>query len=234
MNKIALVTGGSQGYGKAIAKNLIEDGYKVIIAARGTELLNQVANEIGCYDTISMDVTSALEWESTLSYIKNKYGKLDVLVNNAGGAIKVIDTIQLDAKEINNIISLNLNSAIYGASLFGKLMMEQRNGIIINIASACAKHAWPGWSVYSAAKAGLVSFSKGLYVELQPHNVKVSCIIPGAGATDFMKHAGGTNLEMKLQADDVGKAVSYICKLPSHVVIEEMIVWGIDQVIAPL
>jgi NADP-dependent 3-hydroxy acid dehydrogenase YdfG len=232
--KTVLITGGSQGYGKAIADNLVKAGFKVIIAARSEELLKQVKEEIKCEDYIVMDVTSALDWEKTFIYIKNKYGRLDVLINNAGGAISVNETINQSIKDIDQIIGLNLNSVIYGSRIFGSLMKEQRSGTIINIASVCAKHAWPGWSVYGAAKAGVLEFSKGLYTELQPYNIKVTCVIPGAGATDFMQHAGGTNKKMRLQPEDIGKAIVYLCKLPEHVVIEEMKIWGNDQVVIPL
>jgi short-subunit dehydrogenase len=80
----------------------------------------------------------------------------------------------------------------------------------------------------------VLGFSKNLYVELQPFGVRVSCLIPGAGATDFMKHAEAQNMDMKLSADDVAKAMLGICMLPNHVVVEEMIVWGIDQRVVPL
>jgi len=113
-------------------------------------------------------------------------------------------------------------------------MKKQRSGTIINVTSACAKQAWPGWSVYAAAKWGALGFSKNLYVDVQPFGVRVTCLIPGAGATDFMKNAGGENLDMKLQAEDVGQTMLDICKLPSHVVIEEVSVWGNDQVVIPL
>lgn len=232
--KIALVTGGSQGYGKAIAEQLVKEGMKVIIAARDEVLLKQAKESIGCCDYISFDVTSAYEWEKAYAYINNKYSGLDVLINNAGGAIAVKYTVEQSASDIDKIIDLNLKSVIYGSKLFGSLMKKQRSGIIINISSVCAKHAWPGWTVYAAAKAGVVEFSKGLYVELQPFNVRVSCLIPGAGATNFMEHAGGVNKTAKLQPSDIAEAVTYLCKLPDYVFMEEMTIWGNDQVVLPL
>ncbi len=232
--KTALVTGGSQGYGKAIARKLVEAGAHVIIAARNREPLVEAKAQIGCDDYLTMDVACAGDWERVAGRIMDRYGRLDVLVNNAGGAIRVTETVGQTVSDIDASIALNLSSVVYGSRVFGRLMKERRSGTIVNIASVCAKHAWPGWSVYAAAKAGVLAFSKGLYVELQPHGVRVTCLIPAAGSTDFMKHAGGTNMVVKLQPQDVGEAVVYVCSLPEHVVIEEITVWGIDQEVVPL
>lgn len=94
--------------------------------------------------------------------IVEKYGRIDVLVNNAGGGIRIVDTTEQTKESIDGIVSLNLNSVIYGSSIFGDVMKKQRDGIIINISSVCAHHCWGGWSVYAAAKAGVLNFTKGL------------------------------------------------------------------------
>ncbi|TFG63434.1 MAG: SDR family oxidoreductase, partial [Spirochaetales bacterium] len=217
-----------------IAQKLTAAGMKVIITARNRSSLEKAATEIGCDGFLVMDVTSPGDWETCLNQVKDRYGKLDVLVNNAGGGVKVTDTVNQTLEDIDASLSLNLSSVIYGSRIFGRLMKEKKSGLIINIASVCAAHAWPGWSVYAAAKAGVLAFSKGLYVELQPHKVRVTCLIPAAGSTDFMKHAGGANLEMKLMPEDIAEAAVYLCGLPDHVAVEEMTVWGIDQVVVPL
>ena len=234
-DKVVLITGGSQGYGKAAAKLFAQNGAKVIAAARTQCTLEEAQIESGFDSYICMDVTSADDWEKiAYQHVMDRYGRLDVLINNAGGAIKVADISEQSVENIDKIIKLNLNSVIYGSRVFAKLMKKQKSGTIINVTSACAKQAWPGWSVYAAAKWGVLGFSKNLYVDVQPHNVRVTCLIPGAGATDFMKNAGGENLDMKLQAEDVAQTMLDICKLPDHVIIEEVSVWGIDQVVIPL
>ena len=232
--KTALVTGGSEGYGKAIARRLAELGARVIIAARDPGRLAAARAETGCADCLPMDVTSAADWERAAAWVAERHGALDVLVNNAGGAVRVIDTVDQSVADIEAILALNLSGVVFGSRVFGARMRERRSGTIVNIASVCATHAWPGWSVYAAAKAGVLAFSKGLYVELQPYNVRVTCVIPAAGATDFMKHAGGTNARVRLQAEDVGETVAWVCRQPAHVVIEELTVWGIDQAVVPL
>ena len=232
--KTALVTGGSQGYGRAIAQALAREGARVIIAARNERRLQEARQQIGCEEALSMDVSSPADWERIASRVAERYGGLDVLVNNAGGAVRVVETVRQELADIDASIALNLSSVVYGCRVFGRLMKARRSGTIVNIASVCAKQAWPGWSVYAAAKAGVLAFSKGLYVELQPYGVRVTCLLPGAGSTDFMKHAGGENMVLKLQAEDVAQAVLSVCRLPAHVVVEEMTVWGIDQEVVPL
>ena len=234
LNKIVVITGGSSGYGKAAAELFAAEGARVIIVSRNGEHLKQAKQDIGNVDYFVADVTKPQDWEELYSYVKFQYGRIDILVNNAGGGVSIKDTIDQSVEDIDRIIELNLNSVIYGSRLFGKMMKEQNGGTIINVSSVCAKQAWPGWTVYAAAKWGVLGFSKGLYVELQPYNVRVTCIIPGAGNTNFRKNANTEEYPVKLEACDVARAILDICKLPEHVVVEEYIVWGIDQQVIPL
>ena len=114
------------------------------------------------------------------------------------------------------------------------MMKEQRQGTIINISSVCAKHTWPKWNVYTAAKWGVLGFSKALYVELQPYNVRVTTVLPRLSATNFQSSAGKKPVNAQLKPSDVAKAIVNICMMPSHVVIEEAVIWGIDQLVNPL
>ena len=233
-NKVVFITGGSSGYGKATAKRMYEKGANVIIAARDERKLALAQQEKCCTEYIQMDVTKPEDWERAYDFIKTKYGRLDILINNAGGGLAIVDTVDQSFEDIDEIIKLNLNSVIYGSKVFGQKMKEQRDGLIINIVSVCGEQAWPAWSVYAAAKWGVLGLSKGLYVELQPYNVRVTCMIPAAASTGFQKNSNIDEVNVKLQADDVAGAIVNICELPKHVVVEEMIVWGIDQVVNPL
>ena len=137
-----------------------------------------------------MDVTQAKDWQDkAVARIVNKYGRLDVLVSNAGGALQNEDIEHMKTSNVDKIIAHNLNSVIYGCKAFSSLMKLQNSETIINLSSVCSKHAWPGWSVYAVAKWGVVGFSKNIYVDLRPFGIRITCVIPGAGATDFMKHA---------------------------------------------
>ena len=190
MNRIVLITGASSGYGKATAKAFKNNGDTVIMATRNLEKLNAALDEIGGNLAISMDVTNPADWDKTVEIIKGKYGKIDILVNNAGGGVTIKDVREFSVDEIDSTIKLNLNSVIYGCRAFADMMMKQKRGTMINISSVCARQCWPSWSVYAAAKAGVLNFSKGMYLEMQPYNVRVSCVVPSSASTGFQKACG--------------------------------------------
>lgn len=231
--KIVLITGGTSGYGKAMAELFVKVGAKVIVAARKVTELEETAKELGC-DMLCMDVTDYAAWQDAKAYICDKYGRLDVLINNAGGGIAIKNVAEQTKDEIDQAIELNLNSVIYGANVFAPVMIGQKSGTIINISSVCAKECWPEWSVYAAAKAGVLNFSKGLYTELQPHGVRVTCLIPAQAATRFQRAAGLADSTCKLGVEDIAQTALFICQLPERAVVEEVTVWGIDQVVVPL
>ncbi len=232
--KTVWITGGSSGFGKAMAQLFIQDGYTVIIAAHNAERLALAAQELGC-DSFLMDVTCSADWKKASAYAQEKYGGIDILINNAGGGVAIRDTIELTDDEISRILDLNLKSVIFGSREFAPVMMRQRRGTIVNISSVCAKQAWPQWTVYASAKWGVLGFSKGLYTELQPYNIRVCCAIPaGCGTTNFDRSANLPERNLLFQPQDFAKAVVETCKLPQHVVVEEITVWGIDQAVVPL
>ncbi len=235
--QLALVTGGSSGYGKAAAQLLAQEGCRVLIAARGEEALKKAKDETGSEDYLVMDVTKSADWADVRQRILARYGRLDILINNAGGGVAIKPIAEQSVAEMDACVALNLQSALYGCNAFAPVMKAQRGGTIINVSSVCAKHAWPGWSVYAAAKWGLHGLSKGLYVELRPYNVRVTCVVPAAGSaqsTNFRQACDIPPEILKLQAQDVGRVIRDICALPPHVVIEETTVWGIDQEVNPL
>ncbi len=162
------------------------------------------------------------------------YGRLDVLVNNAGAGISIVDTVDQTKENIDAIIALNLTSSIYGSKVMAPIMIGQKDGVIVNISSICARHQWAAWTVYGCAKAGLLSFSKGLYAELRPHGIRVSCVMPGQASTGFQKGSGIGEVVESLTAEDIANAVWYCASQPKTVVIEEVTVWGTSQAVQPL
>ncbi|MBQ8380812.1 MAG: SDR family oxidoreductase [Clostridia bacterium] len=234
MNRIVLITGASSGYGKATAKAFKNNGDTVIMATRNLEKLNAALDEIGGNLAISMDVTNPADWDKTVEIIKGKYGKIDILVNNAGGGVTIKDVREFSVDEIDSTIKLNLNSVIYGCRAFADMMMKQKRGTMINISSVCARQCWPSWSVYAAAKAGVLNFSKGMYLEMQPYNVRVSCVVPSSASTGFQKACGIGETTDKLMPEDIAETVLYIANLPERAVVEDVTVWGIDKEINPL
>ena len=235
MNNIILITGATSGYGRATAQCFVESGNTVIITGRKEEILKKTAAEIGAIPFCA-DVTSYEDWMRLADFVKTQFGHLDLLVNNAGGGVAIRETDGQTLDDIDYAIRLNLNSVIYGCSVFAPLFKQQKKGTIINISSVCAKQAWPGWSVYGAAKWGVLGFTKGLATELGPCGIRVTCLVPGAGDTNFDANAKFEDRGSipALKAENIADTIASIYQLPSHVWVEEMTVWGIDQVVIPL
>ena len=183
MSRIVVITGATSGFGLAAAKKFHANGDTVIVASRNEEKVRRVVAENGFADGVRIDVACYADWLALRDHVKEKYGRIDVLVNNAGGGVCIADTVEQTVEDIDAAIALNLNSTIYGCKLFGEMMKAQGDGIVINLASVCARHCWGGWSVYAAAKAGVLNFTKGFYVEMQPYGVRATCVIPAASAT---------------------------------------------------
>ena len=114
------------------------------------------------------------------------------------------------------------------------MMKAQKCGTMINISSVCARQCWPTWSVYAAAKAGVLNFSKGMYLEMQPYNVRVTCVVPSSASTGFQSACGIGETTDQLQPEDIAETVLYIANLPQRAVVEDVTVWGIDKQINPL
>lgn len=235
-DKVVVISGGSSGFGRAMAAGFHAAGSKVVITGTNEVRLKMAQDEIGQLDALQSDVTSPEDWEKLYKFVDEKYGRIDVLVNNAGSGVSVKEITDQSVADIDYIIKLNLNSAAYATRLFGGMMKKQASGTIINISSACATEAWPNFSIYAAAKAGLVALSKGCYTELRPYNIRVTAVIPGAGRTNFSENAGlpEPDSPFKLEPADMAEAVLHICRMPPHIFIEEYRIWGMDQEVIPL
>ena len=232
-DKVVFITGGTSGFGRATAERFAQEGARVIIAARSQDALDTVSAAVGC-DALRMDVTDYDAWLQARAYILERYGRLDVLINNAGGGIAIKPAAEQTKDEIDRAVALNLNSVLYACSVFAPVFMEQRTGTIINLSSVCARECWPTWGVYGAAKAGVLNFSKSLYLELRPYGVRVTTLIPAASRTNFNPAAGLEAADYDLAPSDIAETALYICKLPQHAVVEDVTVWGMDQDVNPL
>lgn len=237
--QVCLVTGASRGFGKGIACRLVEAGAEVFITGRNADALNAAAKQTGAIPIVA-DATSPEDWRRVVGQIMETRGRLDVLVNNAGAGISIGPLAEQTPEEILESISINLTSAILGCRAVSRIMETRRSGTIINVSSVCARVAWPGWSVYSAAKAGLVQFGKCLYAELRPAGVRVTTLIPSWGATDFAHAADGVEphdpqtLSQCIQPEELGDVVVSLCQLPAHLSVQDMTIWPTIQDLSSL
>jgi len=234
----ALVTGGAKGYGAGIAESLRDAGAKVWITGRDETALKRTANALGV-TPIRADVTVPSDWDAAINAVIKESSRLDILVNNAGGGVKIASTEEQTDESIAAAIALNLTGVIYGCRRVATIMHRQKAGIIINISSVAGHHAWPTWGIYGAAKAGLNHFSKSLYLELRPHNVRVTTITPSWGATEFLDAAGLSPQDPEIRSkcikpSELGLLVVEHCALPAHLCVQETILWPMVQEVNPL
>jgi NAD(P)-dependent dehydrogenase (short-subunit alcohol dehydrogenase family) len=235
---VAVVTGASRGYGAGIAEVLAGEGARVWITARNKSDLEAVARRTGAR-AVAADVTRGEDWDGVIRIVLEAAGRLDILVNNAGGTVRAVPLVALADREIERDLALNLTGAILGSRRAAELMQRQKGGTIVNVSSVCAVEAWPQWAVYSAAKAGLLQFTKCLYAELRPHGARATCLVPSWGATGFSKAAGLPELdpataEKCIQPLELGRVVADICALPKHLCLQELILWPLIQEVVPL
>lgn len=236
--KVAVVTGGSKGYGKGIAKALKENGCRVWILSSTYKDLENTAAEIGV-NLALCDITKSSDWDNALKKIIGEEKRIDILINNAGAGVSVKNLVEQSDEEINYSIMLNLTGHIYGISRTAKIMSLQKSGIIINISSLCADYAWPGWSVYSAAKAGIEMLARCLHNELRMDNVRVTTITPSWGATSFLKAANLADFSPDLinkvmTPEDMGELVVKVCTIGEHLNIPKLSIKPMVQEINPM
>ncbi|MCA9066844.1 MAG: SDR family oxidoreductase [Planctomycetaceae bacterium] len=180
--RVAIVTGASAGIGKAISRRLASRGFRVVLAARTPSALDSLAEELttaGC--TVSAciaDVSSLESLEHLTEFTIRTFGRIDVLVNNAGGDC-FAETDQISPERIQQTIQTNLTGAIWLVRLVLPQMKKQGSGSIVNMASTAGKHGPAYGGVYAATKAGLIGLTQGLRGELHGSRIRVSAVCPG-------------------------------------------------------
>jgi len=235
---VAIITGGSGGYGAGVAEVFRDDGIEVFITGRNPEKLDETAAQLGVH-AIEADAERGDHWDRVFEQVLSQTGRVDYLINNAGGGIKVAPLTELSDDEVLATVSANLTSAILGSKRAASVMKEQGTGTIVNIGSVVSLEAWPGWTVYSAAKGGLHQFTKCLYAELREHGARATLIVPSWGQTDFATNAGLPTSDDEVRAlsikpEELGELVLYCCRLPEHLWLQEAILWPRVQKVEPL
>ncbi|MGB3670765.1 MAG: 3-oxoacyl-[acyl-carrier-protein] reductase [Phormidesmis sp.] len=187
--KVALVTGSSRGIGKAAALALAEQGGKIVVNyARSSEAADAVVAQIEEMGTeaiaLQADVSKADEVDALIKATMDKFGRIDVLVNNAGITRDTL-LLRMKPEDWQAVIDLNLTGVFLCCRAVSKIMLKQRSGRIINISSVSGLMGNPGQSNYSAAKAGVIGFTKTIAKELAPRGVTANVVAPGFIATDM-------------------------------------------------
>ena len=184
-NRVAIVTGGAQGFGFAITERFIKSGAKVIIWDIDKEAAEQSVGKLNSNDCSYqiVDVTNINEIKNNLNEIEKKFGKIDIFINNAGIAGKNTTVAEYPIDEWKKVIDLNLNAVFYCCKAVVPLLVKNNYGRIVNIASIAGKEGNPNASAYSASKAGVIGLTKSLGKELAKKNIAVNCVTPAAAKT---------------------------------------------------
>tara|TARA_B100000579_G_scaffold431499_1_gene446663 strand:+ start:1532 stop:2281 length:750 start_codon:yes stop_codon:yes gene_type:complete len=184
-DKIAVVTGGAQGFGYAIAKRFASSSAKVIILDNDPEAISTAINknEIKFNDTYELDITDFKKVESTIREIIDKYNGIDIFVNNAGIAGPSHKTWDYPIDSWKSVVDIDLNGTFNCCKAVVPFMIKKNYGRIVNVASIAGKEGNPNASAYSAAKAGVIALTKSLGKELAEYNIAVNCVTPAAAKT---------------------------------------------------
>jgi NAD(P)-dependent dehydrogenase (short-subunit alcohol dehydrogenase family) len=237
--KVAVITGVGSGFGKATAELFAKvDQVSLILIDFNQQALAATAK--ACKESgskvvaLASDVTKPETFERALKEVLDNFGKVDFLINYAGGALKVAPIEEMDDEINRRIIDLNLTSAIMSCRTFTPQFKKQGYGKIINVSSACDRRSWPGWSVYSAAKAGVNAFTKCLYTELRPHGIAVTLLVPGGSNTGFQAASDGVKKfewdeELAVRPEHFADMVYQTCALTKGGCVSEMLVYGLAQ-----
>ena len=184
-NRVAIVTGGAQGFGLAITERFIQSGAKVIIwdidEDEAKKALDKVKSENLTYQII--DVSNFEKIKQQLENVENSHGKIDIFINNAGLAGMNTTVADYPIEEWNKVINLNLNAVFYCCKAVVPFMEKNNYGRIVNIASIAGKEGNPNASAYSTSKAGVIGLTKSLGKELAQKNIAVNCVTPAAAKT---------------------------------------------------
>ena len=225
-DKVVLITGASSGFGAAAAKRFAQEGCRIVLAARRTERLAEMANEIrtqgGEALPLSVDVTQPAQIGAMVREAVDHYGRIDILFNNAGfGRLNWLEMLD-PVNDIQAQITVDLLGVIWTARAVLPQMYQQGSGHIINMSSLAGWAAPPLYTVYSAAKFGVRGFTEALRREAAPFGVNVSAIYPGSAATEFQTHTGRNKAKrrfktpawLSLTADDIARGVVGLAKRP--------------------
>ena len=222
-NKVAVVTGGAQGIGMAIAERLLASGSSVCLWDRDEKLVRKTSTSLakkGSVEMVLMDVTDLESVKNAAKQTKNTFGSIDILVCNAGIAGPSLKTWEYPTEEWQQVIDIDLTGVFNCLHVVSPIMIEQKYGRIVNIASVAGKDGNPNAAPYSAAKAGVIALTKSLGKELAEYDIAVNCITPAAAKTRIFDQISENHIQYMLskiprnrflKVEEAASMVAWLC-----------------------
>jgi 3-oxoacyl-[acyl-carrier protein] reductase len=225
--QVAIITGAGRGIGAAISRKLASLGATAVLCGRTQSSLEATAQQIleagGKTEVVACDVTVLHQLEYAAARVDSTFGRVDVLVNNAGIGRFNEPLHNLMPDDWDRILNTNLRGVYYAIRAFAPLMIRAYGGHIINISSLAGKNALPNGAAYAASKWGLNGLTYSVAEELRSHNIRVSVICPGSVDTELSPHAGKDPNKM-LQPDDVAHAVAMLVSEAPQSFVSEILI----------
>lgn len=240
---IALITGATSGFGRAIALKFAEHGWDVIITGRRGDRLEELEHIIkDTYETkvysLVFDVRDKVSVKTELEALPHFWKEVDVLVNNAGLAAGLSTIQEGDLEDWEAMIDTNVKGLLYVSRVVLPWMVSRNKGHVINIGSTAGKEAYPKGNVYCGTKYAVDAITKSMRIDLLPHKIKVTAVNPGASETEFslVRFKGDVEKAKQvykgidpLQAEDIAEIVWFAASRPAHVVLNDIVVTPLAQ-----
>ena len=222
-NKIAIVTGGGSGFGAGIVKKFIQEGAKVVVADINLENAEKVAMDSGGF-AVEVDVSNSLSFKNMVDKTLEKFGKIEIMVNNAGITHLPNSMENISEAEFDKIFAVNSKSVFFSAKYLVPKMTSNGGGNILNVASTAGISPRPNLSWYNATKGWMISATKAMAIELASKRIRVNALAPVAGETPLLKSFMGGDTPEKREKflstipigrfstpDDMGNAACFLC-----------------------
>ena len=222
-NKIAIVTGGGSGFGAGIVKKFIQEGAKVVVADINLENAEKVAMDSGGF-AVEVDVSNSLSFKNMVDKTLEKFGKIEIMVNNAGITHLPNSMEDISEAEFDKIFAVNSKSVFFSAKYLVPKMISIGGGNILNVASTAGISPRPNLSWYNATKGWMISATKAMAIELASKKIRVNALAPVAGETPLLKSFMGGDTPEKREKflstipigrfstpDDMGNAACFLC-----------------------
>ncbi len=221
-NKVAIVTGGTRGIGRAIAERLLREGARVAICGRRQKSVDEALAGLSAAGEVfgmAADVSKPDDVRRFISEVERKFGAIHILINNAGAGV-FRSVADLDPAEWERMIGLNLSGVYYCCHEILPIFRQNPGGDVINIGSLAGKNAFAGGAGYNASKFGLTGFSEAMMLDHRQEGIRVSYIMPGSVDTEFGGSAGGA--DWKIAPEDIAEVVITMLRMPRRTTVSRV------------